>query len=125
MSNNYRYLAICSLIVLMAISCTKVKYDGWDQVKLDKYEISFGEKGGEDEIISINYSGIQIIHLDNLKTMEVGNSSPHEASMDGIEVQTKGNTLIIKVSASEESRSWKIGLAFYDASCPPVYVYQN
>ena len=127
MSNNNHFIAIGFLLVMTSLSCTNMKYGDWEQVKLDKYEVSFDEKGGEDEIISINYPGIHILHLENLDTMEVGNlnNSPNGASMDGIELRTKGNKLFIKVSASEESRSWRIELCYYDASCLPVYVYQN
>lgn len=125
MSFDYNYLAILFLSAITVVSCENVSDGGWEPIVLDKYEVTFGMEGGEDEIISINYSGIQIMHLENLENMEAGNLSNNSASMDGIELQTKGNKLFIKVSASEESRSWRIGLCYYDASCLPVYVYQN
>ncbi|MCR4843900.1 MAG: hypothetical protein K5843_02770 [Bacteroidales bacterium] len=126
MKNIYRQLAVYAALVLTIVSCTN-KDGGWTPIELDKYEVTFGADGGEETIISTNYPGFTITRLENLSTHESANhnENKYSASMEGINLRAEGNKLTIILSASTVSRSWIINLAYYDASCPPVYVFQN
>ena len=118
MKNTFCYLVICSLLILTAYSCERGGYcGGWERIKLDKYEVSVGLEGGEDIITIANYP---VVFIDKIERLDQGG-----ALSEGIDVKSEENKIIIRVSASDVSRSWKISVDFYDAFCDPILVYQK
>jgi hypothetical protein len=118
---------IVGILALTVLSCSNVGEGGWPPIKLDKYEVSFGAEGGEDMISASNYPEILVSDLMNMANGEHGLQTEYgkTASLDGVELETEGNRMTIRVSASEESHTWKIVLWHYDAISQPIYVYQN
>lgn len=78
-------------------------------------------------ISASNYPEILVSDLMNMANGEHGLQTEYgkTASLDGVELETEGNRMTIRVSASEESHTWKIVLWHYDAISQPIYVYQN
>ena len=118
---------IVGILALTVLSCSNVGEGGWPPIQLDKYELFFGASGGESFISASNYPEILVSSLANIETGDQGSrtESGKTASLDGVELETEGNRMTIRVSASEESHTWKIVLWHYDAISQPIYVYQN